>query len=120
MQRLKGIAALLVLVLTMPLAHACAMTSRALTAKHDCCQHKAIVVQCGQAPSNDCCALQAPVDTASYPVQSASPLILPTATVRVDYDDRSDRLGPFSSGLTLPEQHSPPGLIIAATIVLRI
>jgi hypothetical protein len=120
MRQLKGIAALLIFVLMMPLAHACVMASHVAKAQHDCCQHKDVVVQCGEMPSDACCSMQAPVDATPYPVQSISQLVLPPTTVAVAYNDQSVRLESRGSAMHLPEQHSPPGLVIAATIVLRI
>jgi hypothetical protein len=64
--------------------------------------------------------MQAPADATTYPIQNASPIILPAATVAVIYNDHRESFGSFGSALHLPEQHSPPGLIIATTIVLRI
>jgi hypothetical protein len=118
MQRFKGIVAILMLVLVMPLARASAVMSRGAKVQPDCCQHKADM--CCEGSSELCCATQAPVDSSLYPAQNVSPMVLPAASVSVVYTNNIDSLNACCSALRSPAQHSPPGLIIAATIVLRI
>jgi hypothetical protein len=120
MRWLKGIAALLMLVLMMPLAHACVMASHSVKAQHECCQHDEVAVQCGDMSSNACCAMQAPGDTTLYSIQSVLPLVLPSTTVAVVYDNRDTDLKSQRIARDLPAQHSPRGIVIASTIVLRI
>jgi hypothetical protein len=66
-----------------------------------------------------CHATQAPVDTTQLPGQDAAQLELPPAAVEVVYQDRPDDFKPRFGSLRLPMDHAPPGLIIAATAVLR-
>jgi hypothetical protein len=120
MRRLSAIAALLMLVLMSMPPRACAMISHSVKAEHDCCEHAGPVVECGGMSTNLCCAVQGPVDATPYPVQSAMSLVLPSATVAVVYENRSDSLRPSRLALGFPVQHSPPGLVIATTTVLRI
>jgi hypothetical protein len=69
--------------------------------------------------SNLCHATQTPVDTTQLPGQDASQLVLPPAALVVVYQDRLNEFKPRFVSLRLPMDHAPPGLVIAATTVLR-
>jgi hypothetical protein len=118
MRRLQGIAAILMLVLMMPLARASTILSHGAKVQPECCQH--VVAVCCAGSPKVCCVAQTPADTALYPVQNISPLALPAIDVAVIYAHRLDDLKARCMASRSPAEHSPPGLIIAATIVLRI
>jgi hypothetical protein len=114
----KSIVAILMLVLMVPLARACAVISSATVARGECCKQKADT--CCDGPSHACCAMQAPADTSLLPTQDV-PLLLTTArTVPVVHTNRFDNPNARCAAILLPAKHLPPGLMIAATTVLRI
>jgi hypothetical protein len=119
-QRTSAIAALLILVLTLPLPRACAMVAHAAQGHHGCCAHQAMTNACGGSKASLCCAASFPVDSATFPVHNVVPVVLTTQTTAAYACDRLPR--PESGGLahTAPVQHEPPGLLIAKTVVLRI
>jgi hypothetical protein len=118
MRLFKGIAAILMLVLVMPLAHASTANARASKVQPDCCRHSGD--SCCDGASKLCCMTQAPADTSLYPAQNISSLVLPAKSVLLVYPAQSDSLNVCGVVSRSPAQHSPPGLLIAATIVLRI
>jgi hypothetical protein len=114
----RNIVAILSLVLTMPLARACAVISSAAMAHRECCKQKADT--CCDVPSQVCCATQAPANTYLFPSQVVPQLLLPARTVQVVHTDRIDSLIVQHAATHLPAEHSPPGLLIVATTFLRI
>jgi len=106
------------LVLMMPLARACAVISSAAVAQRACCKQKADT--CCDGPSQACCATQAPADTSVLPSQVVPQLLLPPRTVPVVHSDRLNNRNVLCAAIHLPAEHSPPGLVIVATTVLRI
>jgi hypothetical protein len=119
MRRFQSIAALLMLFVMMPLPRACAARLSSGNVQQKCCKPH-IADTCCEGSKKLCSATQAPADATLYPGQSGLPLLLPAATVAVLHADRIDGLKLSRVMLARPEQHSPPGLIIAATIVLRV
>jgi hypothetical protein len=105
-------------VVMMPLARACTVASGAATAQRDCCKHKADA--CCDGRSKVCCATQAPADNSLLPSQDVSRLVLPPLTIAVEYTDSGDSLHVRFASTRLPAEHSPPGLMIVATTILRI
>jgi hypothetical protein len=119
MRRFQSIAALLMLFLMMPLPHACAAMLSSGNAQQKCCKQH-IADPCCEGSTKLCSATQQPADAKLYPGQSGLPLLLPAVTVAVVHADRIDSLKLSRVILARPAQHSPPGLLIAATIVLRV
>jgi hypothetical protein len=119
MQRFKGKAALLLLVLMMPLPRVCAAITSRSEAHQQCCrpQH---ADACCPSSAKPCGAPRAPAETALYLDQSSSPLVLPVVTVAIVDLDPKANLKSRCVTPHRPAQHPPPGLVIAATIVLRI
>jgi hypothetical protein len=113
-------------LLMMPVSRVCAMASERMQAQqasaqtqHDCCPHKDIADRCCMRSADLCHATKAPVERAQFPGQDVSPLDVPPAAVMVVYQDHLGSFEPRSVALGLPMQHAPPGLLIAATTVLR-
>ncbi len=107
-------------LLTMPVARACAFALQRTSVQQDCCPHKDLADACCMRAFTLCHATQAPVDTTQLPGQDASQLVLPPAAlVVVVYQDRLNDFKPHFGSLRLPMQHAPPGLVITATTVLR-
>ena len=117
-RRLTGIAALLIVLLTMPVARACAFASQRTSVQQGCCPHKELADTCCMRAFTLCHATQAPADATQLPVQDAS-LPVPPPAVLVVYQDHLRDFKPRFGSLRLPMQHAPPGLLITATAVLR-
>ena len=118
MRRFRAIVAILILVLTMPLAHARAVLSSAAGSQRACCHRKAD--PCCEGPANLCCATHAPAEAPLVAFQAVSPLLLPPLPVAVVQADRIDRRNLPGPAIRLPAEYSPPGLMIVGTILLRI
>jgi hypothetical protein len=118
MRRFRAIIAILMLVLTMPLAHARAVLSSATASQRDCCKQKAN--PCCEGSAKACCAMQAPPAPSVIPSQNVSPLLLPPRTVAVVHTGLIDSLNIRRAATRLPAEYSPPGLIIVGTTLLRI
>jgi len=106
-------------LLTMPASRACAFVAQHASSQRDCCPHKELADACCTGSFTLCHATQAPADTTQLPGQNAAQLVLPPAAVVVVYQDRLDDFKPRLDSQRLPMDHAPPGLIIAATAVLR-
>jgi hypothetical protein len=119
MQPFKGIIALLMLALLMPLPRACAAISSGLKVQQACCE-QCHARPCCEGSAKLCGIAQLPADTVLSPTQNPSALVLPTVSIAVAWALRNNNMQTRSATLRRPAQHSPPGLVIAATIVLRI
>jgi hypothetical protein len=117
-KRFKVLAAVLLLVSMMPLARACAVLSSAATAHHDCCPQKA--ASCCEAPSAACCATHAPADTSLFASPAGTHPVPPPPAVAVLHHRGIESLPTRCSALLWPAEHSPPGLVMVATTILRI
>jgi hypothetical protein len=118
MRRFRAIIAMLLLVVTMPLARAHAVISSAAASQRDCCKQKPDA--CCEGSAKACCATQTPAAPSLIPSQNVSTLLLVPQTVPVVHPDRTDSLTLHCAAVRLPAEHSPPGLIIVATTILRI
>jgi hypothetical protein len=118
MRRFRAIVAILMLVLTMPLAQAHAVISSSAASQHDCCKQKADA--CCEGSAKACCAMQAPAAPSLVTSQDVSPLLLPPRTLPIVHTGLIDSLNIRRAAVRLPAEHSPPGLIIVATTILRI
>jgi hypothetical protein len=118
MKRFRAIVAILLLISTMPLVCARADTSIAAVDQHNCCRQKTHA--CCEGAANACCATDAPASASLFPLQDISPLVLPPSTVPVVHSDRIDMPNALLAAVRLPEEYSPPGLMIVGTTILRI
>jgi hypothetical protein len=118
MGRFRAIAAILMLILMMPLAHARAIISSAAVAQRDCCRQKAD--SCCERPEKACCVTQAPANPALFPSQGVAPSLLSPTAVPVVHADRIDSLNVPGAARNMPAEHSPPGLLMVVTTILRI
>lgn len=86
--------------------------------EQDCCRQ--MNGKCGDMAKQGCCHVQVRTDPQQLPSRVVSDAVLPVTTVAILYSPTFKL--PASSGHTwhLPEEHSPPGLLVASTIVLRI
>jgi hypothetical protein len=118
-RRFIGLAALLMVLLTMPASRACTFAAQRTSVQQGCCPHKEVADACCTRAFTLCHATQAPVETTQPPGQDASRLVPPPASLVVVYQDRLNDFKPHLGSLRLPMEHAPPGLVIAATAVLR-
>jgi hypothetical protein len=117
MRVVHKIAALLMLLLMMPLPRACAAMAMSGGVQHACCQPH---VGCCEGAAKRCGAAQTPAHTMLLARQSGSAVVWPAVTLEVLPADGVGCAMVESVLLARPAEHSPPGLLIAATIVLRV
>ena len=118
MRRLASILAIFILLLTAAPLLAC-MTENAMSQEESACC-RTMHGKCGGMEKMDCCRTEARTDEHPQLAPSAPMIDLHLAVV--------DWLEPFaavvqdvpSSVLEIADMHSPPGLVIARTTVLRI
>ncbi len=118
-RRFTGLAALLMVLLTMPVSRACAFVSQRTSVQQGCCPQKDLADACCRRAFTLCHATQAPVDATQLPGQEALLLLPPPVALVVVYQDRLNDFKPRFGSLRFPMDHAPPGLVIAATTVLR-
>ncbi len=118
MRRLTGLALVLImLVMTLPVL-ACAMTPKLTRLEQNCCQ--GMRGTCGDVGRQACCQAEVPSDRNQLPTEVVAAPILPLITIAVLYPSLVHPPAMFGYGRQLPEEHWPPGLLIAATTVLQI
>ena len=110
-------AALLMLVMMLP-ALACATTPKMSRMEQDCCQQ--MHGKCGEMAKQGCCQVEVRNDLNQLPAHVVMAPVLPIMTVALLYPFLVEL--PASTGYLwhVPDEHSPPGLLIASTTVLRI
>lgn len=117
-RRFTAIAALLLmLVMTLPALACTAMPARNRT-ERDCCQQ--MDGRCAGAVKQACCKIEVRNDLNQLPMHSVNVPVLLLATLAMLYPVLVQL--PASAGYLWhrPSEHSPPGLLIASTTVLRI
>lgn len=117
MRRFTSFAAVLIMFVMMLPVLACAATPMT-PMEQDCCQqmHR----KCGDMAKQGCCRVEVRSDLQQLPSRVVMDAVLPVATVAIVYSPMVEM--PMSPGHAwkVPDEHSPPGLVIASTIVLRI
>ena len=110
-------AVLLTLAMLLP-ALACATVPNPSRTEQDCCRQ--MHGNCGEMAKQGCCQVEVRNDLKQLPAHTVDAPLLPLTIIALIYPLR---LGlPASDGYRwhLPDEHSPPGLLIASTTVLRI
>ena len=118
MRRLYSIVAVsIMLVMMMPIL-AYASIPKMTRMEQDCC--KQMHRKCGEMAKQGCCQIEVRNDPSQLPAHVMAAPVLPLVTIAFLYPLLVEL--PASAGLLwqLPNQHSPPGLLIASTTVLRI
>jgi len=97
---------------------ACAAAPTMSRMERDCCEQ--MHGKCGDMAKQGCCRVEAHNDRAQLPSNVTTSPIPPIAPVTILYP-RLVELSP-SAGFRwrVPNQHSPPGILITGTTVLRI
>ena len=117
MRRFTSFVAVLIMFLMMLPVLACAATPMTST-EQDCCQQ--MHGKCRDMAKQGCCRVEVRSDLQQLPSRVMTNAVLPITTVAILYSPMVEL--PTSPGRTwhVPDEHSPPGLLIASTIVLRI
>lgn len=118
MRRFSSIVAIFImLVMMMPLL-ACASTPKMTRMEQDCCQQ--MHGKCDEMAKQGCCQIEVRNDLSQLPAHVVAAPVLPVVAIAFLYPLLIEL--PVSAGhpWQFPNQHSPPGLLIAATTVLRI
>jgi hypothetical protein len=117
-RRLSTSIAVLVMFLMMLPALACAATSAMSPVERDCCRQ--MHGRCGDMVKQGCCQVQVQTDVNQLPSQMTVAPVLRIVIETIDYP-RATVFSPAGGyGWRLPDEHSPPGLLIASSTVLRI
>lgn len=117
MRRFTSFAAVLIMFVMMLPVLACAATPMT-SMEQDCCQQ--MHGKCGDMAKQGCCQVEVRSDLQQLPSRVMTAVALPVATVAILYSPMVEL--PASSGHTwqVPEEYSPPGLLIVSTTVFRI
>ncbi len=105
------------LVMMLPVL-ACAATPKMTRGEQDCCRQ--MHDKCGEMARQGCCQVGVRSDLSKLPAHAVAAPDPSLAAIAILYPLLVGL--PASGGChwQLPEEHSPPGLLIAATAVLRI
>lgn len=105
------------LVMMMPVL-ACAATPKMTRVEQDCCQQ--MHGKCGEMAKQGCCQIEVRSDSIQLPAHVVAAPVLPLVAIAFLYPLLVGL--PSSAGYPgqFPNQHSPPGLLIVSTTVLRI
>lgn len=118
MRRFTGIAALLVMLAMLFPVLACAAAPTVTRTEQDCCQQ--MHGKCGEMAKQGCCQVEVRNDPSQLPAHVVTAPVLSITTLAILYPLLVEL--PTSAGYRwhVPDEHPPPGLLIASTTVLRI
>ena len=105
------------LVMSMPVL-ACAASPKMTRTEQDCCQQ--MHGKCGEMAKQGCCQIEVRHDLSQLPAHVVAAPVLPLVAIAFLYRLLVELPASAGHRWQLPNQHSPPGLLIVATIVLRI
>lgn len=118
MRKLSSIvAAVIMLIMMMPFL-ACASTPVMTRMEQDCCQQ--MHGKCGEMAKQGCCQIEVRNEPSQLPALVVAAPVLSFVTIAFLYPLLVELPLPAGHPWLLPNQHSPPGLLIASTTVLRI
>jgi hypothetical protein len=117
-RRFTGIAAVVLMLVMMLPALACASSPRVNRVEQDCCQQ--MHGNCGEMAKQGCCRIEVGNDLNQLPARVTTLPVLPVHVTTL-FHALSIAL-PASTGYLwhVPDEHSPPGLLISSITVLRI
>ncbi len=118
MRRLTSIAAVLTLLVMMMPMLACAATPKMTRMERSCCEQ--MHGKCGEMAKQGCCRIEVRNDLNQLPAHVVTAPSVPSTIVAILHPLPIDL--PASAGYRwhVPEEHSPPGLLITTTTELRI
>lgn len=118
MRRCSSIVAVFIMLVMMMPVLACASAPRMTRMEQNCCEQ--MHGKCGEMAKQGCCQIEVRNDPSQLPVHVVAAPVFPLMAIAFLYPLLVEV--PASAGYPwrLPNQHSPPGLLIASTTVLRI
>jgi hypothetical protein len=116
-RRLASFVAVLIMFVMMLPALACAATPMTHM-ESDCCQQ--MHGKCGDMAKQGCCHVDVRSDLQQLPSRVTTVAILPITTIAVLYLPTVKLPASSAHAWHVPDEYSPPGLLVASTIVLRI
>jgi hypothetical protein len=117
-RRLTSTIAVFVMILMMLPVLACSATSNMSRTDRDCCEQ--MHGKCGDMARQGCCQVEVHTDLTQLPSQMTVAPVLPVALVAIIYPRMIEQPAMHGSRSRVPDDHSPPGLLIARSTVLRI
>ena len=118
MRRCSSIVAVFIMLVMMMPVLACASTPKMTRMEQDCCQQ--MHGKCGEMAKQGCCQIEVRNDPSQLPAHVVAAPVLPLVTIAFLYPLLVELPASAGHPWQLPNQHSPPGLLIASTTVLRI
>jgi hypothetical protein len=117
-RRLTSTIAVFVMILMMLPVLACSATSKMSRTERDCCEQ--MHGKCGDMAKQGCCQVEVHTDLTQLPSQTTIAPALPVALVAIIYPHVMELPATRGYRWHVPDDHSPPGLLIARSTVLRI
>jgi hypothetical protein len=118
MRRFTSTAAVFVMLLMMLPVLACAADPSMSRMERNCCEQ--MHGQCGDMTTQGCCRVEVHTDLSQMPSPMTIAPALPAALVAIVYPRMMDVRAARGYRWRVPDEHSPPGLLIASSTVLRI
>lgn len=118
MRRLSSVVAVFIMLVMMMPVLACAASPKMTQMEQDCCQQ--MHGKCGEMAKQGCCQIEVRNDPGQLPAHVVAAPVLPLVLVALLYPLVFELPASVGHPWQFPSQHSPPGLLIASTIVLRI
>ena len=118
MRRFTSIVATLFMLVMMLPVLACAATPRMSRMERNCCPQ--MHARCGEMAKQGCCQVEVRNDLDQLPAHGVVAPVLPVTIIAMVYPLLVDISPAAGYRWLIPEEHSPPGLLIATTTVLRI
>lgn len=118
MRRFISSVAFVVMLLMMLPTLACATTVNMSRTEQDCCRQ--MHGQCGEMAKTGCCQVQVRDDAQPLPSHIVHAPILPVIVAAILHSFVMKPRVLVGYRWHLPDEHSPPGLLVASTTVLRV
>lgn len=118
MRRLSSIVAVFIMLVMMMPVLACASSPKMTRMEEDCCQQ--MHGRCGEMAKQGCCQVEVRNDPGQLPAHTVAVPLQHLVLVAILYPLLSEMPASAGQPWLFPQEHSPPGLLIAATTVLRI
>ncbi len=118
MRRLSSIVAVFIMLVMMMPVLACASSPKMTRMEQDCCQQ--MHGKCGEMEKQGCCQMEVRNDPSQLPSHVVAAPVVPLVAIAFLYPLLVELPASAGQPWQFPNQHSPPGLLIASTTVLRI
>lgn len=117
-RRIASFVAVAVMLVMMMPTLACATTPKMSQMYMDCCRQ--MHGKCGEMAKQGCCQIEVHSDPHQLPSHVVTNVVVPVAVVAVLYNLLTAQPVLEGHRWQVPNEHSPPGLLVASTTVLRI